>query len=81
MKNTRICFSMTLVALTSTGASAHSLEWYQSNLPEAKVTYERCLGHLKGGETLSSEDREECQRASTAIVHHTSFTTSKPVSY
>lgn len=44
---------MALAAGTSSAAVAHSREWYVSNLPEAKATYERCLARVKGGRSRS----------------------------
>jgi hypothetical protein len=81
MNKTALCLAMALAAGTSSAAVAHSREWYVSNLPEAKATYERCLARVKGGEALAQADKEECQRASTAVVHAATFTPSKPISY
>lgn len=81
MNKATLYFVVASAALTASIASAHSREWYFSNLPEAKATYERCLARVKAGETLAGADKDECQRASTAVVHSAAFIPSKPVSY
>ncbi len=81
IKPALLLIAISLAAVSSSDAFAHSREWYAANLPEAKATNERCLARLKTEGTLPKEDMDECQRASTAIVHTTTFTPSKSVSY
>ncbi|MFM0515143.1 hypothetical protein [Paraburkholderia sp. RL17-373-BIF-A] len=80
MKSTVIAV-ISLAAVMPFTASAHSVEWYADNLPEAQATNKRCTEHLKQVGALSKVEMEECQRASTALLHATSFVPSKPVSY
>ncbi|WP_132384577.1 MULTISPECIES: hypothetical protein [unclassified Paraburkholderia] len=72
---------ISLAAVTPFSAFAHSIEWYAANLPEARATNKQCMEQLKQAGTLSKVKMEECQRASTALVHATNFVPSKPVSY
>lgn len=80
MKSTVIAV-ISLAAVMPFSALAHSIEWYAANLPEARATNQRCMEQRKQAGALSKVEMEECQRASTALVHAISFVPSKPVSY
>jgi hypothetical protein len=81
MKSAPIYLATAVAALAASSAFARSREWYVANPSEAKATYERCLARVRAGEALTAADKEECRRASTAVVHATTFVPSKPVSY
>jgi hypothetical protein len=80
MKYTMIAV-ISVAAVMPFSAFAHSIGWYAANLPEARATNKRCTEQLKEAGTLSKVEMEECQRASTALVHATNFAPSRPVSY
>lgn len=69
-----------LLAATD-AASAHTQAWYAQHLPEARTVQTQCLQRVKAGEQLTPPDREECERASGAVVHATTFVPSPAKSY
>lgn len=77
---TALPLALGLLAATDT-ASAHTQAWYAQHLPEAHTVQAHCLHRVKAGEQLTAPDREECERASGAVVHATTFVPSPAKSY
>lgn len=67
--------------LAADAASARTQAWYAQHLPEARTVQTQCMQRVQAGEKLAPPDREECERASGAVVHATTFVPSPAKSY
>lgn len=70
-------FGITMASL----ACAHTQEWYADHLTDAKAMQSQCMKRLKDNLQLSTDEMDECRRASGAVLHSGTFTPSKPKSY
>jgi hypothetical protein len=82
MRKVMFRFGLLSIVLTvSPMAGANTVQWYSEHLDVAEATQKACLKKTQARIQLSADAMEECQRASTAVVHSATFTPSPVKSY